>query len=272
MPMRRFSIPLALLLSVSLLALTPLPTAAQSAQSIAEEMKARYQEQLKNVENYVVETSMYTSYHRKVMKDGAPALETEVKMKGQSESSLFSAMGNAPTTTSSKPAYYEDLSKNATYAGSETVNGVKCHVLRVKDASKMESDAQEMTYHIDAEQYVPMQMKMMQPPQQGGGKPTEVVVNFEDYRTTKGITLPWRTTMQMKMSMSKQERQRMQKMMKQLENLPEAQREMMKNQMPMSFERMKKIMSGEPTTIEVKDVRVNEGIPEGVFGSSGSEG
>ncbi|PSQ82608.1 MAG: hypothetical protein BRD30_13790 [Bacteroidetes bacterium QH_2_63_10] len=76
----------------------------------------------------------------------------------------------------------------------------------------------------------------------------------------------------MKMNMSKQERQRMQKMMKQLENLPEAQREMMKDQMPMSFERMKKIMSGESTTIEVKDVRVNEGIPEGVFGSSGSEG
>lgn len=270
MPTRRFSIPLALLLSVSLLALTPLPTAAQSAQSIAEEMKARYQEQLKNVDNYVVETSMYTSYHRKVMKDGAPALETEVKMKEQGESSFFSAMGNAPTTTSSKPAYYEDLSKNATYAGSETVNGVKCHVLLVKDASKMESDAQEMTYYVDAEQYVPVQMKMVQPPQQGGSKPTEVVVNFDDYRTTKGITLPWRTTMQMKMNMSEKQRQRMQKMMKQLENLPESQREMMKNQMPMSFERMKKIMSGEPTTIQIKDVRVNTDIPNGVFDSSKS--
>lgn len=268
--MRRFSSAVALLLSVSLLVLTPHLTVAQSAQSIAEKMKARYQEQLKNVDNYVVETSMYTSYHRKVMKDGAPALETEVKMKGQKESSLFSAMGNAPTTTSSKPAYYEDLSKNATYVGSETVNGVKCHVLRVQDASKMENNAQEMTYHIDAEQYVPVQLKMVQPPQQGGGKPTEVVVNFEDYRTTEGIILPWRTTMQMKMSMSKQQRQRMEKMMKQLENLPESQREMMEKQMPMSFERMKKIMSGEPTTIEVKDVRVNTDIPKGVFDSSGS--
>lgn len=266
MPMRRFSIPVVLLLSVSLLALTSLPATAQSAQSIAEQMKARYQEQLEDVNNYVVETTMYTSYHRKVMEDGTPALETEVKMQG--EGSLFSAMGNSPATTSSEPAHYEELAQNATHMGTETVNGVECHVLRVEDASEMKGNAQEMTYYVDAEEYVPMRLKSVQPPQEGGGKPTEVEVNFEDYRTTKGVTLPWRTEMQMNMDMSEKQRQQMKKMMKQLENLPQSQREMMKKQMPMSFDRMKKIMSGEPTTIEVKDVRVNTDIPEGVFSSS----
>ncbi len=263
--MRRFSIPVALLLSISLLALTSFPAAAQSAQSIAEQMKARYQEQLDGVDNYVVETSMYTSYHRKVMEDGAPALQTEVKAEG--ESSLFSAMGNAPTTTSSEPTNYEELAQNATYMGTEMVNGVECYVLRVEDASEMESNAQEMTYYVDAEQYVPTRLTSVQPPQEGGGKPTEVEVNFEDYRTTRGVTLPWRTTMQMKMDMSEEQRQQMKKMMKQLESLPESQREMMKEQMPMSFDRMQKIMKGEPTTIVVKDVRVNTDIPDGVFDS-----
>mgnify|MGYP006289406579 CR=1 FL=1 len=266
--MRRFHISLALLLCASLLSLSALPATAQSAQSIAEEMKTRYQEQLKTVDNYVVETNMYTSYHRKVMKDGAPALETEVKMKG--ESSLVSSLGNAPTTTSSKPGYYEDLSKNATYAGSETINGVKCHVLRVKNASEMEGDAQEMTYYVDAERYMPARIKMIQPPEKGRGKPTEVVITFEDYRKTKGITVPWRTTMQMKMDMSEKQRRQMKKMMDQMKNLPESQRKMIEKQMPMSFDRMQKIMTGEPTTIEVTDVRVNEGIPDGVFDSSGS--
>ena len=263
MSMRRFRIFLAFLLCASFLSLVPRSAAAQSAQSIAEKMKAQYQDQLENVDNYVVETSMYTSYHRKVMNDGAPALETEVKMTG--ESSLLSALGNAPTTTSSNPTYFEELSKNATYAGTETVNGVKCHVLEVENASEMESDAQEMTYYVNAERYVPARLQMVQSPQQGGGKPTEVVMNFEDYRTTEGITLAWRTTMQMKMDMSEKQRRQMKKMMKQMENLPESQREMMKNQMPMSFDRMKRIMSGEPMTVEVQDVRVNEGIPEGVF-------
>lgn len=267
--MRRFSTSLAPLLCASLLCLAPLSAAAQSAQSIAEEMKTRYQEQLQNVDNYVVETSLYTSYHRKVMEDGTPTLETEVKMRG--ESSLVSTLGGAPTTTSSKPDYYEDLSKNATYAGSETVNGIECHVLRVKNASEMESEAQEMTYYVDAERYFPARIKMVQPPEEGDGKPTEVVVNFEDYRTTKGITLPWRTTMQMKMDMSDQQRQQMKKMMEQMKNLPESQRKMIEKQMPMSFDRMKNILAGEPTTIEVTDVRVNEGIPEGIFDSSGSE-
>lgn len=262
--MRRFQIFLAFLLCASLLSLIPRSAAAQSAQSIAEKMKAQYQDQLENVDNYIVETSMYTSYHRKVMKDGAPALETEVKMTG--EGSLLSAMDNdAPTTTSSSPTYYEDLSKNATYVGTETINGVKCHVLEVENTSEMESDAQEMTHYVDAERYVPARLRMVQPPEQGGGKPTEVVMNFEDYRTTEGITLPWRTTMQMKMDMSEKQRRQMKKMMKQMENLPESQREMMKNQLPMSFDRMKRIMSGEPMTIEVQNVRVNEGIPDGVF-------
>ena len=90
-------------------------------------------------------------------------------------------------------------------------------------------------------------------------------MNFEDYRTTEGITLAWRTTMQTKMDMSEKQRRQMKKMMKQMENLPESQREMMKNQMSMSFDRMKRIVSGEPMMVEVQDVRVNEGIPEGVF-------
>jgi len=267
-PLRPLSTPVVFLLSVPLFVLAPRPTAAQSASSIAEQMKARYQEQLTDVDNYVVETTMYTSYHRTVMKEGELALQTEVKMND--ESSLFSAMGNAPMTTSSEPAHYEDLAENATYAGSETVNGVECHVLRVQDASEMKSDAQEMTYYVDVDRYVPVRLQTIQPPQQGEGKPTEVVVDFEDYRTTKGITLAWRTTMQMNMDMSEEQRQKMEKMVTQIENLPEGQREMMKKQMPVSFERIRQIMSGDPITIAVKDVHVNTDIPEGTFDSAGS--
>ena len=80
--MRRFRIVLAFLLCASLLSLILRSAAAQSAQSIAEKMNAQYQDQLENVDHYVVETSMYTSYHRTAMNDGAPALETEVKMTG----------------------------------------------------------------------------------------------------------------------------------------------------------------------------------------------
>ena len=80
--MRRFRIFLAFLLCASFLSLVPRSAAAQSAQSITEKMKAQYQDQLENVDSYVVETSMYTLYHRKAMNDRAPALETEVKMTG----------------------------------------------------------------------------------------------------------------------------------------------------------------------------------------------
>ena len=82
MSMRRFRIVLAFLLCVGLLSLIPRSAAVQSAQSIAEKMKAQYQDQLENVDSYVVETSTYTLYHRKAMNDGAPTLETEVKVMG----------------------------------------------------------------------------------------------------------------------------------------------------------------------------------------------
>lgn len=266
--MRRLNIFLSLLLGFGLLALAALPASAQSAESIAEKMKARYQEQLEDVENYVVETNMYTTYYRKIMEEGTPALETEVSMKGQS--SIFASMGNTQTTNSSEPAYYEDLSQNATYAGSKTVNGVECHKLRVEDASGMKGSAEKMVYYVDAEQYVPSRLRMTTPAEKKGNRPTTVVMNFQDYRTTKGVTVPWRTTMQMEMNMSKQQRQQMKKTMKQLENLPESQREMIKGRLPMPLERMKKILKGEPTTIEVQDVRVDTDIPEGTFDSSAS--
>lgn len=262
MSVRQFRIPSTLLLGVILLSLTALPAAAQSAQSIAEKMKAQYQEQLQNVENYVVETNMYTSYHRKVMKDGELALETEIESKNGD--SIFSSFGSA-STTSSDPTYYKDLSENATYTGTETVDGVECYVLEVEDPSEMDRDAQAMTYYVNAEKYLPERLEMIQPPEKQGGKSTGVTIDFEDYRTTEGLTFPWRTTMDMKMDMSEQQRQQMKKMMKKLENLPESQRKMIQNQLPMSFERLSKVMSGEPTTVEVTDIRVNEGIPEGVF-------
>jgi outer membrane lipoprotein-sorting protein len=34
------------------------------------------------------------------------------------------------------------------------------------------------------------------------------------------------------------------------------------------MERLQKMAAGEPTTIQVRDVRVNEGLPDGVFSGS----
>lgn len=259
---RFLSVPL--LLSVFLVA--P-PVAAQSAQSVVDEMRARHDAQLDAVDNYVVETTLYTSYHRKVTQDGQATYETTTRMTGESE--MLRTMGSTPTTTSAGPAYLDRLAEHASYIGTETVNGTRSHVLRVTDPGAVfdgaSNETETMDYYVDADAYVPLRMVMTMAPQNEGNGPTSMTITFSDYRTVDGLTLPYVMEMTMDLGMSEEQRRQLQQMQEKLEQMPERQREQMKRMMGQRFEQMQNMVAGEPTTIEVQSVRVNEGLPEGIF-------
>jgi hypothetical protein len=71
--------------------------------------------------------------------------------------------------------------------------------------------------------------------------------------------------MQFEMNMSEQQRQKMQQLMQQMENMPEQQRKQMERMMGDQMKTMKQMMSGEPVVIEVQSVKVNTEIPSGIF-------
>jgi hypothetical protein len=242
------------------------PVSAQSVESVVDEMQARYEQQMEVVDTYIVETNLYTSYNRKVMKDGTPTVETRTKMKRQD------GAGFASTSTPSS-AYgfqFDRLKAHATYAGTETIDGVRCHVLQVDDPSKVNpemggDDAVSMTYHVDAEQHVPIRMTMKQEQKRRGTQASTVTVNMRNYTTTDGLTLPHRMEVQVQMDMSEKQRKQMEQMMEKMETMPEQQRKQMEKMMGDRMEMMKGMMSGDPVVVEVQSVQVNVDLPEGTF-------
>jgi hypothetical protein len=253
--------PLALALAVPL-------AAAQSVQSVVDEIRVRHQEQLQAVDNYVIETDAYTSFYRKVVRDGEPTYETTTRMNGTVPA--LNAMGTTPATTTAHPADLDRLAEHATYDGTESVDGRESHVLRIDDPGavydEMGNEAESMVYYVDAETYVPTRMRVtMRPQNTEGPSPTSVTINFKDYRSQQGLTIPYITEMVMDMNISEEQQRQLQQVQEKLAQMPERQREQMKRMMGDQLEKMEAMMAGEPTTVKVQSVRVNEGIPEGIF-------
>ena len=243
------------------------PAAAQSVEAVVENLRATYQQQLDAVDTYVVETNLYTSYNRKVTRDGRPTYESATRLKGN-ENTPFA------TTTTPTAAYgpqLDHLAQYATYAGTETVDGVLCHLLEVEDPERVNPEmapgtAERMTYYVDAERHVPARIHMTTAGSGGQGpQPTGVTIALRDYRTTDGLTLPYRMEFQLEMEMSEQQRAQMEQALKQMENMSDQQRQMMQKMMGGQMDMMRQMMSGEPIVVEVQRVDVNTEIPEGIF-------
>jgi len=201
---------LCLLLIAGLLAGGILPASAQSVSSVVDEMQTRYDKQLETIDTYIVETNLYTSYHKKVMENGEPTYQSQTKMKEKSNSSF--ATGTTPS--SAYGLQLDRLKQHATYDGTETVNGTTAHVLKVDAPSKVnpemkQGDAESMTYYIDAERYVPTRLLMNTKGKSGGGpKTSSVTVNMKNYQTVDGLTLPYRMEFQFNMDMSEKEKKK----------------------------------------------------------------
>ncbi len=100
------------------------------------------------------------------------------------------------------------------------------------------------------------------------GNTMKVIMKMDDYQTFEGMPVPMLTEMEiegLENMMSDEEyeeaRQAMEELERELENLPEAQREMIKEQMAPQIERFEQMMAGEGAgamKTRVTDVRVNE--------------
>lgn len=241
------------------------PATAQSVESIVDDMRARYEQQFEAVDTYIVETNLYTSYHRKASGPES-SYQTQTKMKGAGVSSFTSNT----TVSSAYGLQFDRLKQHATYAGTDMIDGAECHVLQVDDPSKvnpeMGGEAKRMTYYVHADRLVPARMVVTNTQStQDGQQPSSVTIDLKNYTTTDGLTLPHRMNIHLDANISEKQRKQMKKVMRKLENLPEQKRKQMEKMMGSQMEMMKRIMSGDPITINVQSVKVNAEIPEGTF-------
>lgn len=250
-PLRRTVGALALLFLVS--ALFAVPASAQTAASVMDDVRSTAEAMFEDVDTYTLKTDLYTAYYKK--KDGGGPLDfrSAMQMKGQSR----------PMGGQAMPDQYEQYGKigdHGTYVGTETIDGIECHVIRVDDPSKVDknlSQASEITYFVGVNDNFLHRMRMVGISPEGDGGMT---MNMKDYRTIEGVSLPFR--MEMITEMSDEQRQQMEQMKEQMEGMPEAQRKRMEQMMG---DQLNNLMNNEPIVIEVTEVVVNGDIPEGVF-------
>lgn len=253
-------------------ALSPSSARGQTAASVIAEMKTRYLDQFEQVDTYMVETDLYTSYHRKIDGSSPPNFESTTQVKGQSQA--VSGMGSA---TQSPYGQLYGLEEHARHTGMADVDGRRCHVLQVDDPSKLDASLQgnatQIRYFIDAETYTPRRMQFEMQPQTGQAAPQQVTVTMKNYKTVEDLTLPWTIEIQSNVNetLSEQQKQQIKEMQEQMKQMDEEQRQMMERMMGDQMEQMQKMMSGEPIVVQVQQVSVNTPLPDGVFGDgSGS--
>ena len=270
----------------------PLAAEAQSVDAVIGEMKARYEQQFASVDNYIIETDKYTTYFRK--SDAAGDGQYESRTVWKESEGLFGQMD-----FNDSPAYapaageLDRFAENATYGGTETLDGVETHVLIIDNPQALAEDAMEregmdkdamenmegeMIMYIHADEYVPLRMDSETRVETEDGTQTiSPTMTFSDYRTTDGLTMPWRMEMRMEdlnASMSPEDREQARESLAQLDEqmkeMSDRQRRMMERMMKGKMDKLRKIV--EEGTIEfniqVQDVKVNTAIPDDVFADS----
>lgn len=247
-----------------LLLLIVLPVSAQSVESVVSAMEDTYRSQMESVDTYILETDMYTSYHRKVEGGDAFSMENVTQVKGQESM----PMQSTPVTgTNSMIDLSDDLRQHATYSGSETLDGTRCHVLTIDDPSQLKSgmagsDIDQIRYFVNADTHQPRRMVVSS----SSGGPSTMTVDMLDYRTVKGLSMPHR--MEFTAELPPEQRKQMEAAFAQLEQMPPEQREQAMQMMGDQMQQMKNMMSGEPMVVTVTSLKVNVPLPDGIFDGS----
>ena len=243
-------------LAALLLALTVAPASAQDAATVMDDARDRMMKMFENVEHYKTVTESFTTYTRKVERNGDVEFESATSMAGSSQ-----AMGG---TVSSPFSQYDGIGKHGKLVGSETVNGIDCHAIKVDDPGKIDpqmSSAESITYYIGKGDYLVHRMVMDGMKQGRGQSDMSMTMDMEGYQDYgEGLMFP--SQMVMKMSgIDPEVKKQMEEMKERMKQMPEAQRKRMQKMMDQAGG----MMSGEPTVIEVKEVEVNGDLPEGIF-------
>lgn len=269
-------------LALAALLAAPAAAPAQSAQEVLQTALERHEQRMQDVQNYTVVQEVMgfesSTYFERVEREGHVFFVPRQQMGSE-------AARRAPENPY---AALEELAARATLAGTEQVGGETCHVVEVTDLEGTELqqsmgaegdfDPEKATFLVDTDDYLVRGMRLQGTTTAGqGGQPRDFSFDarFTDYREVKGMLHPFRIEVsvegaggQMSAEDREQARQSLRQMRQQMENMTEQQRQMMERMMGDQMERIEQMLAtgSMDFTVRVKELRVNEGPPEGQGG------
>ncbi|MEM6782770.1 MAG: hypothetical protein AAF624_03440 [Bacteroidota bacterium] len=239
----------------------------------------RYADRMANVENYTVTQTMsmmnmsVTTYYERDPDAGPLAYTTTTYVNGQASS-------GGPDSAGDPYAALACMKANASYVGTETVDGEDTHVVQIDDMGDcaeemgmggqpgMEDGSMESgTMYVDTDNYVLRRMDMNGTMNMDGNTAdVSATMTMSDYRTVDGLLHPWITEMAMSglsAMMGGEDGEDLQsqiaELRAQMEEIPESMRGMIEDQINMLESSMTD--DGMTMTMTVTEVAVNEGPP-----------
>lgn len=254
---------------------------AQSPKEILDEMIEQYTSSIEDVETMMMITRMEgfmesepdTTYYRKVVTDGFPNMQVVSSGSETPASNYYNIQEN-----------YDALVENATYEGTETVNGREAHVLFIEDVSTLyddmvtapegqeqqqQAEPQSGRMYIDAEDYIPVRMSFDINYDEEYTGTADMIMS--DIRNVDGMMIPFQ--MEMKIdgisgSMSAEDmaeaKESMAQFEEQMKNASGLQKRIMERTLKPQMERLQKILEEGSMTMRtiIMDVQTNVTIPE----------
>ncbi len=258
-------------------------THAMSVDELLDTMRDAYEQSHRDIEDYTIVTDMYTAYHKKHIVDGRPAYKTRTETSGLED--MGGAGGSATVSRSDlfDPEIYDQIRASGSYEGMETVDGTRTHVLSVPSINLPEEDIdmdvqtmQNVRLFIEPDKWVPRRITFDVDAEieEGQIRTVSPEILMGDYRNVEGLWVPYSTTMLMEvgddiLSPEKREEARRQlaQLEQQMEQMPEQQRQMMEQMMAGQLDQLRDMLEGERMewTINVREVKVNSGLPDSMF-------
>lgn len=261
------------------LAASSASVAAQSADEVMNSALDHFERQTDGIDNYTVTHEAMgfetTTYYEKETVEGHPVFRA--------------ADADGPETTGDFGSFYgifATLADRAQLEGTETVDGRSTHVVSVDDFSDVDLDAfappdqeenlelREGVFQFDTEDFVLRKLRVNGDIVTDDSRnPVTMETHLTDYRSVEGMRYPFRMEAKidgmLESAMSPEEqaeaRQQMELLREQLESIPQAERERMEEMLGPQIEQLEAMLGSETLefTVEVTDLRVNEGPPEG---------
>lgn len=251
---------------------------AQTAQSIIEAMQAQHLRQFEAIDTYVVETvsegDTTVAYHRKVRGGASP----QFQIAERSRSALYGE-GDVEVTTEAPFEQFAWMGARGQYTGTQSIDGVRHHVLTsttppdtVALALPMGGEVKEVTFYVGVDDNRLRRMVVTGRPPSGATVGQGVTIDFTEYRTVDGLTLPWTIEMKISLppeSLSPAQRRDIENMQARLQKMDAAEQASMREMMgPERFERALRgepMGGGPPIVFAVQQVAVNVPLPDDVF-------
>lgn len=254
------------------------PASGQSAADVLDRVLERYEASIAGVQDYTVtqEVMGFTTTTRFVKReiDGHPVF-VAAKPEGEGENPVPEGWGNPYRML-------PELAARATMAGHGSVDGRDTWIIEVTDLQGLDFEGMTpagvegefrptgMRFQVGTGDFLLRQIHVTGEVAAEGSepRPVEMTASLLDYRTVEGMPYPFEARIRVQGlsgAMSPEERAAAREQLRQLRermaNMPEQQREMMRQMMGSQLDNLEKMVEGGPVdlTVEATSVEVNRG-------------